>query len=198
MPAAGPQVILFDVMGTLVYNPFFVEIPAFFGISLEELQRCKHPTSWIEFESGAINQQEYLARLFADRRPFNHAAFLACMASAYRWLDGMEACVADIRAAGHTLHTLSNYPPWFRTIEEKLKLSRWVEWTFVSCLTGLRKPAKDAFLKAAQHLGRAPRECLLVDDSAENCAAAEAAGMPALHFRNATDLRLELRSRGLV
>ena len=185
-------------MGTLVYNPFFVEIPSFFGMSLEELRGCKHPTSWIEFESGAITQDIYLARLFTDCRPFNHAEFLACVASAYRWLDGMEACVADLRAAGHAVHTLSNYPLWYRTIEEKLKLSRYVEWTFVSCITGLRKPAQEAFLNASRHLGRAPRECVLIDYSSENCAAAGVAGMPAIHFHNAADLRLELGSRGLI
>src|SRR5437588_8347164 len=105
--------ILFDVMDTLVYNPFFKEIPAFFGLSHEELLRLKHPTAWIEFESGAIPEPEYLKRMFADGRRFDEAAFRNCVFAAYRWVDGMEDCLAYVFRANNEIHTLSNYPPWY-------------------------------------------------------------------------------------
>ena len=43
-------VLLFDVMGTLVHDPFECEIPGFFDLTREELVRRQHPTNWIEFE----------------------------------------------------------------------------------------------------------------------------------------------------
>jgi hypothetical protein len=36
------------------------------------------------------------------------------------------------------MHVVSNYPVWFQWIEEKLELSRYLEWTFISC-TGTMK-----------------------------------------------------------
>jgi FMN hydrolase / 5-amino-6-(5-phospho-D-ribitylamino)uracil phosphatase len=189
--------ILFDVMGTLVYNPFSREIPAFFGLTHAELARRTEPTSWIDFERGAISESEYFTRLFIDGSRFDEDAFRYCVADAYRWLDGMEACLAELSGAGNEVHALSNYPMWYRTVEERLRLSRFLQWTFVSCCTGVRKPSREAFLSAAGELGRAPEHCLLIDDSVENCSAAEAVGMPAIHFCEVHQLRREFVRRGL-
>jgi HAD superfamily hydrolase (TIGR01509 family) len=190
--------IFFDIMDTLVYNPFFKEIPAFFGVTHEELLRRKHPTSWIEFERGTIPEAEYFRRMFADGSRFDEARFRTCVAAAYRWVDGMEDCLAEIHRAGNRIHALSNYPSWYRTIEEKLRLSRYLQWTSVSCNTGVRKPAPEAFLGAANLAGRPPENCLLIDDSAENCAGAAAVGMRAIRFRGAGELRRELAGLGLL
>lgn len=49
-------ILLFDIMDTLVRDPFYQDVPAFFGMSLKELIDCKHPTAWIEFEKGLIDE----------------------------------------------------------------------------------------------------------------------------------------------
>ena len=46
------------------------------------------------------------------------------------------------------------------------------------------KPHPDIFLKAAELLGVEPRECLVIEDSANGVAAATAAGMPCLIVPN--------------
>jgi FMN hydrolase / 5-amino-6-(5-phospho-D-ribitylamino)uracil phosphatase len=196
--ADGQPAVFFDVMDTLVHNPFYQEIPAFFGMSLDELLRVKHPTSWVEFERGEIPEAEYLRRMFADERPYAAEAFLASVKGAYRWIDGMESLVAELRERGIEMHTLSNYPVWYRVIEEKLRLSRYLRWTFVSCLAGVQKPRPEAYTAAAGAVKRPPGACLLIDDSRENCAGAERAGMPAIWFRSAADLRREFVRRGLL
>ena len=143
-------------MDTLVHNPFYQEILAFFGMSHQELLRVKHPTSWVEFERGEISQAEYLRRKFADERLYASEAFLAAVKEAYRWVNGMEPLLADLRECGVEMHTLSNYPVWYRVIEEKLRLSRYLHWTFVSCLAGVQKPRTEAFLAAARAVKRPP------------------------------------------
>ena len=90
MKATRPSVLLLDVMDTLVYDPFFVDMPAFFGMSLDELLAAKHPTAWMEFERGEIDETEMLERFFLDRRPFDHDALLEMMRDSYRWLEGSE------------------------------------------------------------------------------------------------------------
>jgi HAD superfamily hydrolase (TIGR01509 family) len=193
----GP-VLLFDVMDTLVHEPFHREMPAFFGLTLEELVAAKHPTAWIDFELGRLSEEEFLRGFFRDGRAFDPRAFLDCVEAAYRFLPGMEALLGELAARGHVIHALSNYPVWYRRIEERLRLSRFLRWSFVSCDTGVRKPDARAFLGPVTTLGVAPHACLFVDDRPANCAAARAAGLQALDFSGAGPLRRELVQRGLL
>lgn len=195
---AVSALILLDVMDTLVHDPFFVEVPVHFGLTLDELVRLKNTEAWIEFEEGRIDEPTYLRRFFADRREFDASGMIAVIRESYRWLDGMETLLGEIQDAGHEMHLLSNYPIWYRMIEEKLRLSRYALWTFVSCRTTVRKPAAAAFLGAASSLGARVDECVFIDDRAVNCAAARAHGMTSLQFRDAPSLRSELARLGLL
>jgi HAD superfamily hydrolase (TIGR01509 family) len=185
-------------MGTLVHDPFYLEVPAHFGMSLSELVKVVHPTSWIEFEHGRIDESAYLATFFKDRRAVDGPALKACMSAAYRLLEGIEPLLEELARTGVSMHALSNYSLWYGLIEERLRLSRFVEWSFVSCDTGLRKPSAETYLHAAARLGLPPGECLFVDDRPPNCTAAERVGMPAIHFQGSTRLRAALVERGLL
>lgn len=53
--------------------------------------------------------------------------------SSYRYLDGMESLMARLQAAGYELHAITNYPIWYKLIEDKLQVSRYLRWSFISC-----------------------------------------------------------------
>jgi HAD superfamily hydrolase (TIGR01509 family) len=193
------KAILWDVMDTLVADPFHDAMPGFFGMTLEQMLREKHPTAWGTFERGELSEDEFLAMFFADGRAFDTAGFCARIRSSYRWIDGIEPLLSALRARGTRMHTLSNYPEWYAWIEERLQLSRYVEWTFVSCHTGLRKPDAAAFRLAAQVLEHDPRECLFIDDRLRNCDGARSVGMDTIHFEgDVPRLRAELERRGIL
>jgi FMN phosphatase YigB (HAD superfamily) len=192
------RVILFDVMDTLVEEPFFERAPRFLGLTLGELMEAKHPTVWAEFECGEIDEQAMLARFFRDGRPFDGAGLKRVLTCDYRWVPGMEGLLAGLVAGGHAIHALSNYPDWYRHIEEQLGLERYLCWSFVSCNTGVRKPDPRAFTGALEKLDAAPRECLFIDDREPNCAAARALGVDAIRFTGARELEAELVRRGLL
>lgn len=194
-----PEVLLFDVMGTLVYDPFYVEMPAFFHMSLDELIAQNDPTAWIEFERGEIDGDAFLDRFFADKRAYDREGLLECMRSSYRWLQGMEELLAQLHSGGFKIVALSNYSTWYRMIEERLGLSRYLTWDLVSCHTGWRKPDTGAFHDALERLAVPAEVCLFVDDREDNCRAAREVGIRALEFRNADELRHELRAQaGMV
>jgi HAD superfamily hydrolase (TIGR01509 family) len=81
-------------------------------------------------------------------------------------------------------------------IDEKLQLSRFLDWTFVSCKTGVRKPDPQAFLGAAATLEVDPQQCLFIDDRPVNVNAAQLVGMVAILYHSAEQLREELADRG--
>ncbi len=191
-------ILLFDVMETLVTEPFFTTMPAFFGVSLDELLETKHPTSWIEFEKGLISEDEYVQTFFRDGRHVDRDGLRDCLRQTYEWLDGMEVLVAELYAFGCDMHALSNYPVWYELIEEKLRLSRFLKWTFVSCLVGLRKPDSAIYRFAAETLQVKLSDCLFIDDRADNVEAARSVGMDAILMTDATGLRKELGLRKIL
>jgi HAD superfamily hydrolase (TIGR01509 family) len=189
-------ILLWDVMGTLVHDPFYEEMPEFFDLPFQDLVQTLQPGAWVDFELGNRTEREFLSDFFSDGRTFDHDAFLRTVRNAYRWLPGMEALLADLRAAGHRMHTFSNYPVWYRMIEDRLRVSRFLDWTFVSCLIRLRKPDPAAYVHVLQELGAPPEQCIFIDDRTSNCEAAAAAGIRAIRFEGADALRSALQRAG--
>jgi HAD superfamily hydrolase (TIGR01509 family) len=197
MSRDAPQALLWDVMGTLVYDPFHEVVPRFFGMTLGELIEAKHPRAWIDFELGATDEQTMIQRFFRDRRSFDHQGLKAAMVAAYRWLDGVEPLVARLAAAGWPMVALSNYPEWYQLIEDKLGIGRHIDWRFVSCRTGVRKPDPRAYEDAAESLGLRPDRLLFIDDRQANTDGARAVGLDTILFRDAAQLTEELAQRGI-
>ncbi len=188
-----PAGLLLDVMSTLVHDPIFTAGPRVFGTSVAGLFERLDPAAWIAFESGEIDEPTYFQRWIRSGPPVDPARFLDEMTADYAWLPGVEDLLADLQAAGHPLHVLSNYPPWWQRIEARLGLSRYVEWTAVSCELGLRKPDPAVYHVAAERAGRPPSAWIFVDDRASNVAAAQATGMGGVVFEGADALRAALR-----
>ncbi len=192
------SVLLLDVMSTLVYDPFYVEMPAFFGMSFEELMRSKHPTAWLEFESGRWSEQKFLDNFFADGRSYDQDGLKAVTYRSFRWLPGVESLLSELVAQGLPMHVVSNYPTWYHEIEARLGLSRYLPWTFVSCDWGLRKPDPQVFLRLLGHLAIAPQEAYFVDDSGANCDAAARLGVRSFRFCDAKALRQTFVDEGIL
>lgn len=196
MPA--PRVLLLDVMDTLVHDPFHLEIPRFFGVTLRELLPRLRQGAWVDFELDALSEAEFFARFFADGQPIDGEGLRAAVRAGYRLLPGVEPLLQELREHRVPMHALSNYPRWYTLIEDALGLSTWVQWSFVSCHTRVRKPDPAAYQHACRTLGVEPSACLFVDDRESNCAAAREQGMDAVRFTDAASLRVALAGRGLL
>ncbi|CAI9787146.1 unnamed protein product [Fraxinus pennsylvanica] len=177
-------ILLFDVMDTIVRDPFYHDIPAFFGMSMKELLECKHPTAWIEFEKGLINEMELARKFFKDGRSFDLEGLKSCMRKGYYYIEGVEELLQALKKNGYEMHAFTNYPIWYKIIEDKLKLSSYLSWTFCSCIMGKRKPDLDIYLDVLKHLKVEPANCVFVDDRMRNVEAAIDAGFIGLQFKN--------------
>lgn len=187
-----PRIVLWDVMGTLVHDPFYEEVLAFFGTSLEGLLAVKHPSAWRDCERGALSVEDMERNFFADGRAYDIDGLRRTMSDAYRLLPGIVAVLDALRDEGVPMHVVSNYTPWYAMIEDKLKLSRWMAWSFVSCDLGVRKPDAAYYDRVLAQLGVEGSACVFIDDRASNCAGARAAGMHAIEFEDAVSTRTQL------
>jgi FMN hydrolase / 5-amino-6-(5-phospho-D-ribitylamino)uracil phosphatase len=192
-----PSALLFDVMDTLVVDPFRHEMPRFFRMTLEEMLAAKDPHAWVDFELSKIDEQTFFETFFADRRAFDGPALRERVRAAYGFVPGVEPILSSLASLSVPMHALSNYPCWYELIEERLALSRHLSRRFVSFETGVRKPDLEAYTGAAHALGLSPEACLFIDDRASNCAAAQRVGMDAIVFEGADALREALGLRGL-
>ncbi len=192
------RVLLLDVMDTVVMDPFFRGAEGLFNLSFDELIGAVTPGAWVAFERDEVDEAAYLKRMFRDGRKVDGPALHAWMKAGYRYVDGMDALLDELSDAEVEMHALSNYPTWYTLVDEALALSERLPWTFVSCKTGHRKPDPEAYLGAARQLGVPPSSCVFVDDRGQNCKAAAATGMVAIHFVGASALRAEFAQLGLV
>ncbi len=192
------MILLFDMMDTVVVDPVAKELPGFFGMTTRELFAKRDPTAWRSFEVDAISETECLNRVFAEQGPFDHDAFRTCVRDAYRYVDGMRELLEELSAKGVEMHAFSNYPSWYKLVDERLGVSRYMPWTFVSFTTKVRKPDPKAYTRVLDTLGGPAERFLFIDDRDVNCAAARAVGMHAHRFSNTPDLRADLAGRGIV
>eukprot|EP00252_Welwitschia_mirabilis_P027008 TRINITY_DN9092_c0_g1_i1.p1 TRINITY_DN9092_c0_g1~~TRINITY_DN9092_c0_g1_i1.p1 ORF type:complete len:250 (+),score=48.90 TRINITY_DN9092_c0_g1_i1:208-957(+) len=190
-------VFLFDIMGTIVKDPFYENVPAFFGLSMGELMKEKHPTAWSEFEKGEILEDDFARKFFIDGRTFDYDGFKHCMRDGYAYIDGMKDILERLKTTGYEMHAFTNYPCWYMMIEEKLQLSRYMSWNFCSCKLGRRKPEKEIYMEALEHLRVLPTNCIFIDDRWENVEAASELGILGIKFENATKLEHDFIARGV-
>lgn len=190
---ASSPILLVDIMDTVVHDPFREELLDFFDTDLESLLEQKHPTAWEEFERHEIDEATFYGKFFEGDRTLDGDELRRVLEGAYRFVDGMEQLLADLDEAGYEMHALSNYPVWYRLIEQKLELSQFLNWTFVSWKTGYRKPDAGAYEHAVRTLGAEASDCLFIDNRPENCRSAREFGLRALHFEDAERLRDDLR-----
>ncbi|CAL0304709.1 unnamed protein product [Lupinus luteus] len=190
-------ILLFDVMDTLVRDPFYHDVPAFFGMSMKELIDCKHPTAWIEFEKGLIDEVELARKFFKDGRDFDLEGLKTCMSNGYSYIEGIQGLLLALKQNNYEIHAFTNYPIWYQLIEDKLKLSKYLSWTFCSCINGKRKPNTEFYMEVLSHLEVDPVNCIFVDDRQKNVEAAIEVGIRGVHFKNVNLLREELSLIGI-
>ncbi|KAJ0256742.1 Flavin mononucleotide hydrolase 1 [Hirschfeldia incana] len=174
-PKRKLPVLLFDVMDTIVRDPFYQDIPAFFRMPMKEL----------------------LEKFFIDKREFDLEGLKDCIRSGYSYLDGMQELLRTLSADNFEIHAFTNYPIWYKMIEDKLKLSAYLSWTFCSCITGKRKPDPEFYLEVVEHLGVEPCDCVFIDDRPSNVKCAIEIGMRGLRFENADSLLKDLSHLGI-
>ena len=192
-------VLLLDVMSTLVTEPFIDAIPRFFDMSFDDFVAARDPQPWIDFEHGRITEAEYAARYFKDGRTLDLEGFRTMLFESYEWMDGVEPLLEELKAAEYPMYALSNYSSWYEIIENKLGLSRFMSWDFVSCRMGHRKPAPEAYLIPLQKIGGDPSEFVFVDDRQSNIDGATGVGMKGiLRTPDIGDLRRDLGALGIL
>ena len=104
-----------------------------------------------------------------------------------------------LRDAGVPLHAITNWSAetWPEGLKAHPELGAVFGTVIVSGEVGIIKPSTEIYRLLCTRAGVRPDQCVFIDDGLHNCLGAKAAGMDAIHFTGADDLRARLRDRGL-
>jgi 2-haloacid dehalogenase len=196
--------IVFDLGGVLIdWNPRYLYRKLFDDEAAME---------WFLAEvcHAVWNEEQDRGRTFAaaiEEAAARHPEQRALIAAYFeRWeemlageIEGAVALLAELKDAGYELHALTNWScETFPIARRRFPFLLWFETILVSGEECLIKPDPRIFELLLERIGRTPAECLYIDDSARNVAAAAALGFDAIAFRSAPELRVALARRGLL
>ncbi|KAK9087896.1 hypothetical protein Syun_030290 [Stephania yunnanensis] len=205
-------ILLFDIMDTIVRDPFYHDVPEFFSddsgdgflvsslMPFKELMECKHPTAWIEFEKGLIDERELAKIFFKDCRPLDLEGLKNCMKRGYSYMGGVEALLKDLKENNYEMHAFTNYPDW-PAVRSSIFSNANAHLCSCSDIAVKqeckRKPDADAYLEVLRRLEVDPGNCIFIDDRMTNVEAAQNVGILGIQFKDAASLRRELSNMGV-
>lgn len=187
-PAAAPtgqiKAVLLDMDGTLIeakdwhYHAFNRALELF-GMTIS---RHEHETTFDGLPTG-----RKLEILSVERGlPRELHKFLNEMKQRYtveiihtqcRPHFAQEQALSTLRARGYKLAVCSNsIRPTIELIMEKSNLGRYLDLIVSNQCVERAKPAPDMYVKAMNHFGLQPHECLIVEDNEHGIKAAKASG----------------------
>jgi putative hydrolase of the HAD superfamily len=153
-----------------------------------------------EMECGRLTEAEFLAgleRALREQvgREISCAGFTEALWSGLAPNPPMIDLMAALRDDGYRMALLTNnVREWESHWRAMAPIDEIFELVVDSAFVGMRKPDPEIYELTLQGLGLAGEACLFVDDLERNCAAARAAGMRTVLYRDAEQAIAEIRA----
>lgn len=153
------------------------------------------------FERGELSLDAYLGEVVFNRaRDFSDAQFRNFIFERQRAISHSLELLGEIAdRRRYLLATLSNESLELNEYRiANFGLRAFFSAFFSSCFVGLRKPERSIYELALKVAQRPAGECLFVDDTEANVAAAAVLGLQTIHFASPARLERELRDLGVL
>ena len=190
------RAIAFDVMDTLLRDPFREALVAATGRPLEELFAVRDASAYPAFERGELSETDYWSSYGRAGIEVDPAAFHRVRRAGTHWLPGMRQLVADLDGVV-VRATASNYPHWIDELA-RTHLDGDFEHILASCHLGVRKPESGFFDRLLERIGHRPDHVLFLDDRPSNVEAAASVGLRAHRFTDAPSARAWIAAQGVA
>lgn len=199
MTTADGPLIMMDLLGTLLHDPWREALEAATGRPLAEITAARPAGLMERLEVGDITEQQFWQAHRDSGLTVDPAAFHAVRTGGYRWLPGTEALLGELADQhGGRVVIASNYPrAWIKSPFARF-LARTGAPLFCSGHLGHRKPEDQFFLAVARECEVPPARLVLIDDSAANVAGLLRFGGAGHVFTGAAETRRWLAGRELL
>lgn len=189
------QLVAFDLMDTVLSDPFREALEAATGWPLEELLAHRDRSVYPAFERGELTEDAYWQHYRAVGIEVDPAAFHRVRRAGIGFLPGMAELLDEL-ASHLRLVTASNYPLWIDELAVGILAGRF-EQVLGSHHLAARKPDVEFYDRLLARVGLPAGRVLFVDDRDVNVAGARAAGIAAHRFTDVARLRRWLADHGV-
>lgn len=197
--------IVFDFGGVLMdWNPYYL-YRKYLGDDPQATERFLKEVGFREWNvkhDQGLPISEGVTQLSA-RFPAYHELIRAYDVRYEETLSGPIQATVDIlqmlKEAEYPLYGLSNWPAEkFGLVQQKYPFFSWFEDIVISGEVKMIKPDAEIFQYLLKKIGRSAGDCLFIDDSPANIAAASKLGFLTIHFQSPEKLKTELNQMGLL
>ncbi len=167
------------------------------GVSLEELYHAVFDSPTAALATIGLASAEAVWASVAERFRLDPQALAQLRADFWagdRCDDALVTFIRNLRPGVKTGILSNAWPDGRAIIAERFGLRDAVDDIVISAEVGIAKPDARIFALAVDRLGVAPHEALFVDDFLRNIEGARAAGLQALHFRDARQAVADVRA----
>ena len=199
------EAIFFDVGGVLLTNGWDKQqragVLTDFGVALAPYEE-KHDAANFYWERGLQNARWFFDQtVFDEPRRFTFDDLWAEVTGQSRVLHPeVYGILRDLQAARrYTIATLNNESRELNDFRIRaFELRDYFDYFICSGYVGEMKPHPDIYRTAFEISGTPAAQTLFIDDKAENCEAARALGINAIHFHSPGELRSALTGIGIT
>ncbi|WP_310597018.1 HAD family hydrolase [Aeromonas aquatica] len=192
--------IIFDLGRVVVsWDPVAIVRSVMGPVDAEALaERLFNHPDWLEVDRGTLSLHT-MARQAEARTGLSAADNLAILQAVPASLlpdPAMVALIEALHSAGHRLYALSNMGHASIDWLEQQEFWRFFSGKVVSARVRMMKPEPDIYRYLLVSFDLKAQECLFIDDSPANVAAAQALGIGGLVFTDAAQCRRQLIEQG--
>jgi putative hydrolase of the HAD superfamily len=196
------RTLLFDIGEVLITGLYGIRIPLPARLELSEeavLEALWSPVLH-DLLCGRATEEEYLDDLLLRTSwPISREDLRHLIRQTFdQPVAGMEPLVERLLSRDYELALVSDHAvEWIEYIFQVHPFLGRFERRFYSFQSGRTKEDPVTFERVLSSLGRAPADCVFIDDLERNVASAQSVGIPSIRFLSADALRGELAQRGV-
>ena len=156
---------------------------------------------WVQMDAGTLTEETAepsILERFPERLRGTVRNLLYNWAYPRETIPGMEETVRALKDAGYGIYLLSNASKAQHDYWPRVPVSEYFDGKLISCDVKVVKPCHRIYELFTEKFGLKPEECIFIDDSTANAAAAIACGWQGIVFHgDADELRQKLRKAGV-
>jgi len=206
---SAPEIktIFWDIGGVLLTNGWDkgqqTRVLTALGVDLPAYEAIHDDVNYY-WERGLISAQDFFEQTILETNPqlhltFDHLWQLVCAESKVLYPECFDILAALKRSGRYRLATLNNESRELNAHRlDAFHLRAFFDYFICSGYVHEMKPLPDIYRAAIDISGFAPETALFIDDKQENCAAARALDMQAIHFESPAQLRASLTELGIT
>jgi putative hydrolase of the HAD superfamily len=201
------ETIFWDIGGVLLTNGWDskqrARVLAALGVDLDAYEAVHDEVNYY-WERGLMSAEDFFAQTVIATNPHLNLTFeqlwpLVCGESKVLHQESFEILAALKSSGQYRLATINNESRELNAHRlDTFQLRQHFNYFICSGYVHEMKPLPDIYRAAIDISGLPAETALFIDDKLENCEAARAFGMNAIHFESPAQLRASLTHRGIA